>query len=404
MRQEILILVDDEEIQVAVVEDRELVEFYLEKTATPILAGSIYLGLVHDVLPGMEASFIDIGLTKNAYLVLNERAQAGLKTKSLRVGQKVIVQIAKVNSGDKGAKLTAQVGLPGRFLVLLPFSNGVAVSKKLEPMRDYFYNFALPICPPDMGLIVRTAAKNADIKQLAQELELLLKQWQEIKDKALTLKAPCPLYQEANLAIRAVRDLFTFETDAIFVDDQTTFSQLKSYMYATMPEFTHKVKLASKEQLYLKYELLEQLEQAVSRRVWLRSGGYLTIDKTEALTAIDINTGKYISGSCLAETVLKTNLEAAKEAARQIRLRNIGGVIVIDFIDMAKKKHQEEVLETFKQALANDRSRYQIVGLSEICLLEMTRKSVNASLDDYFMTVCPSCGQKTINFKQKPTS
>jgi len=404
MRQEILILVDEEEVQVAVVENRELVEFYLEKTANPVLAGSIYLGIVHDILPGMEASFIDIGLTKNAYLFLNELAAAGLKTKNLRVGQRVVVQIAKVNSGEKGAKLTAQIGLPGRFLVLLPFGSGVAVSKKLEPMRDYFYNLALPICPPDMGLIVRTAAKNANIKQLAQDLELLLKQWQEIKDKALTQKAPCLLYQEANLAVRAVRDLFTNETDAVFVDDEATFLQLKSFIYNTMPEATHKIKLVNKEQLYVKYELLEQLEQAVSRRVWLRSGGYITIDKTEALTAIDVNTGKYISGSSLAETVLKTNLEAAQEAARQIRLRDIGGVIVIDFIDMAKAAHQEKVLTSFKEALANDRSRYHIVGISEIGLLEMTRKSVTAGLDGYFTSVCPHCGQKTVNFKQKSSS
>lgn len=397
--QEILILDNTEEVIVAVIENRKLAECYIESKLVPALVGNVYLGVVHDILPGMNACFVDIGQDKNAYLFAEEPSQVS-NGKQLKVGQKVIVQVTKEFVNEKGAKITSQIGLPGRYFVFLPFSRNVGISKKLVAQRDYYYSLATSFCPPDAGLILRTAAKDASTRQLQQDLNFLKQQWAGVKEKALSVRAPALLYKEVDLAKRALRDFLTEQTSQVLVDSKQLFSDLKTFIYNLMPEFTHKIKLVSKEYVNLHYELQAQLNQALSRKVWLRSGGYITIDKTEALTAIDVNTGKFISGSCFSETVLTTNLEAAQEIARQIRLRDLGGLIVIDFIDMKKTKHKEQLLTVFEQAMANDRSRYHIVGLSEIGLLEMTRKSVSSGLDAYFLSHCPHCENGLIKFKK----
>lgn len=398
---EILISVDGYEERVAVLEDGTLNEIYLEKLKSPSSVGNIYLGKVKDVLPGMEAAFIDIGLKKNAFLYVEELIfpQEEVEAVSLKiqhllqVGQEVLVQVVREPRGTKGARVTTQLALPGRYLVLLPYADFLGVSQRLSlEEREALRRLGLRFKPKKMGVILRTAAKGESFNTLRMELRKLLRTWKELQKKAKQAKAPALIHQEPDLSLRVTRDVFSADFDRLMVDSPFFYRKILLFLSGTAPSLKKKVSLyTEKLPLFEKLGLEPKIKEVFKRKVWLRSGGYITIDPTEALTAIDVNTGKYVGKTSLEETILKTNLEAAKEIARQIRLRDIGGIIVIDFIDMENPLNREEVYLTLTESLKEDRTKSRVIEVSRLGLVEMTRKSTSEGFLNYWGRVCPEC-------------
>jgi ribonuclease E len=390
--------------QVAVLEGRSLVEHYVSRptdTNTQI-DGNIYLGKVQNVLPGMEAAFVDIGTPKNGVLyrddvVFDETEIEGRRPKIerlLRNGQSVVVQVTKNPIGTKGARLTQEVSLAGRFVVMIPNQPGTyGISKRLsDDERKRLRKILDEIRPAENGLIVRTAADGASADELARDLRRLSAQWDEISKTAARNKPARLLHQEPDLAIRVIREEFNKEYRGVVIDDPALYEEIRRYVEAITPELADRVELYQDPlPIFERYHVHEQLHKALERKVWLPSGGSIIIERTEALTVIDVNTAKNVGRSNLEETVFANNLEAAEEVARQLRLRDIGGIIVIDFIDMEIKKNREEVLRKFKEALARDKTRTQVFDISELGLVEMTRKRISEGLVEAFSTTCPSC-------------
>jgi ribonuclease G len=397
---EMLISHDLDETRVAVVEDRELVEYYIERGKRSAV-GNAYLGRVKDVLPGMQAAFVDIGIEKNAFLYVDEVVSPeGLEdmprrdiAQLLKPGQQILVQVVKDPMGTKGARVTTDLTLPGRFLVLMPFSEFVGVSKKLpDDERDRLHELVLKIAPPDMGLIARTAAVGASEKDLASDLEFLTRLWRRVQHQAHEGLAPEVVYTEMDLALRFVRDVFAEDFRRLVIDDKGTFDKVVSFLKKTSPQLVRRVQLyRDRLPLFDSYELQPQADSAMHRIVELPSGGYIAIDPTEALTAIDVNTGRYVGKKDLEDTILRTNLEAADEVVRQLRLRDIGGIIVIDFIDMEDGFHRAEVTRRFQKALERDRTRSRVMEISKLGLVEMTRKNVTDGVTGVMTEVCPTC-------------
>jgi ribonuclease G len=410
MAKEILANVDPFEVRVAVLEDGVLTGVLLER-GDP-LAGNVYKGRVASVLPGMEAAFVDIGLERNAFLhvadVRSNRIEAhgqggedledqigrGPIAERLRVGQEILVQVTKEPRGSKGARATTYVALPGHYVVLMPTVTGIGVSRRIEneQERKRLRAIAERLRPEGMGLIVRTAAEGMDERDLVDDVRFLLQLWSKVTERAAASRAPAVLYQDHGLIRRVVRDLFTGEVDRFVVDSPLEFERVRDLVGSFAPELRERVQFhGGPEPIFDAYGVEREIERALHRKVWLRSGGYLVFDRTEAATVIDVNTGKYVGKTDLASTILKTNLEAAQEIARQIRLRDIGGIILVDFIDMDVEKHRRRVLAALAEAVRADRTKVHVIDLTQLGLVEITRKRVYQDLEELMRMPCPYC-------------
>jgi ribonuclease E len=398
--------VRDDLTQVAVLEGRSLTEHYVSssKDDPAQIHGNIYLGRVQNVLPGMEAAFVDIGTPKNAVLYRGDvqydqedvvESEPRIE-QILRNKQMILCQVTKNPIGAKGARLTQEVSLPGRFVVLIPNSKTYGISKRLpDSERRRLRNILDKVKPAEHGVIVRTAAEHATEHELLADMTRLLSQWAEIDAAAKKASGPTLLYREPPLAVRVIREEFSADYRGVVIDDRELFEEIHDYVNAFNPELADRVQLHDPTEdglpLFERHHVHEQLHKALDRKVWLPSGGSLIIEHTEALTVIDVNTGKNVGTSSLEETVFVNNLEAAEEIARQLRLRDIGGIIVIDFIDMEVKDNRKKVVDSFRSALARDKTRSQVFEISDLGLVEMTRKRIGEGLLTSFAGQCPEC-------------
>lgn len=408
MEKEILVNVEDGETRAAVLEDGVLVDIYIERQQHPRYAGNIYKGKVENVLPGMQAAFVNIGLERNAFLYVDDAvASRSLSDDDevplpkdasivdlLKQGQDVIVQITKEPIGTKGARVVTNVTLPGRYVVLMPAVDYIGVSRRIEDEseRARLKKIAQAIKPKNMGLIVRTAAAGRDEQEISQDVHFLVGLWRKIQARARRVKAPALIHRDYDLIYRLIRDVFTPDVKSLTIDERSTYIKAQELAGILSPQLKPRVKLyRGPEPIFSAFGIEEEIRKALRRKVWLDCGAYIVIDQTEALTAIDVNTGKYTGKVSLAETVLHTNLEAAVEIARQIRLRNLGGIIIIDFIDMEDPAHRQKVLDALNEALAKDRTKANVLGFTGLGLVEMTRKKVQQGLDEALQKPCPYC-------------
>jgi ribonuclease E len=399
--------------QIAVLEGRSLIEHYVSRPQDDALQihGNIYLGRVQNVLPGMEAAFVDIGTPKNAVLYRGDvqfdaedvegNASNARIEQILKARQSIICQVTKNPIGAKGARLTQEVSLPGRFVVLIPNSSTYGISKRLSDDERKRLRNILDKLKGEHGLIVRTAAEGATREELERDVARLLGQWERIEALAKKSQAPALLYREPDMAVRVIREEFNSEYRGVVIDDPALYEEVREYVASITPELADRVELHDADEplpLFETFHVHEQLHKALDRKVWLPSGGSLIIERTEALTVIDVNTGKNVGKTSLEETVFKNNLEAAEEVARQLRLRDIGGIIVIDFIDMEVRKNRDEVVRVFREALARDKTRTQVFDISELGLVEMTRKRIGEGLLESMSSTCPVCEGRGIVF------
>jgi ribonuclease G len=399
--------VDVGEQRVAVLEDDRVAEVYLERPDRRSIAGNIYKGSVDNVLPGMEAAFVEIGLEKNGFLYVDEIVLPELEGRGkgrkiqdlLSRGQQLLVQAVKDPMKGKGARLTTEISLPGRFVVFVPNGEGFGVSRRLEDdERIRLRDILKEIAPKEGGVIVRTAAEGASAEDIERDLVFLQRLWKAIKAKADEAKAPALVYQESELPLRVVRDLFTEEFERALVDHERTFKRVVGYLKKTSPHMVERVeRYRDKRPLFEASGVEEAIRSTLSRRVDLPSGGYLIFDYAEAFTVIDVNTGRFVgsrsksSGARLEDTITANNLEAVKEVVHQLRLRDIGGIIVIDFIDMANPKNRETVEEALKKELERDRTKTYVVEISPLGLVEMTRQNVTEGPREILTSKCPTC-------------
>ena len=399
-----LISADPQEVRVAIVEGGKLSEAYIERRGRRSIVGNIYKGRVDAVLPGMEAAFVDIGLPKNGFLYvaeivlpeLDDRERRSKRIQELiQSGQDVLVQVTKDPMGSKGARLTMDVSLAGRFMVLAPGGDGVGVSKKLEgPERDRLRDLLRKMkTHEDAGLIARTAAQGASLDELERDVRLLEKLWSVSRGHAQRAEAPALVYAEPDLSLQMVRDDFRADVAELVIDDERQYHRILAYVRRTSPELAERVKLyKGKRPLFQRYEIEQGIRSTLSRRVPLPSGGSLVFDYGEAFTVVDVNTGRFTGTTKkLEDTILKNNLEAAVEVVRQLRLRDIGGIIVVDFIDMASQKNRDAVLEVLQRELKKDRSKVYVVEISPLGLVEMTRKNVADGVREIMTCECPTC-------------
>ncbi|NMA14166.1 MAG: Rne/Rng family ribonuclease, partial [Clostridia bacterium] len=408
MYKEILIKVEPEETAVAVVEDQQLVEIYLERAGSQRLAGNIYKGLVENVLPGMQAAFVDIGLEKNSFLYVEEAIPQRLWEEDeeehhpysigevLKQGQEVLVQIAKEPVGTKGARVTTHLTLPGRYVVLMPTVDYIGISRRIEieSERKRLKSIAEELKPQGMGLIVRTVAEGMSAEEIAIDIKMLTRLWKKIQNRAAHGSAPQLIHKDLELVQRVIRDIFTENVDRVLVNSKENYEKVADILDLTAPGLKNRVAIRDVKDIFFIYDIPGQMEKALKRKVWLKCGGYLILDQMEALTAIDVNTGKYVGTTNLADTVLKTNLEATVEIARQLRVRNIGGIIIIDFIDMDIPQHRALVLDSLENELKKDKTKTNILGFTQLGLLEMTRKKVGQGLAHVLQKDCPFCDGK----------
>lgn len=402
------------ETRVALLENGQCVEVYVERHKQMSLAGNVYLGRVARVLPGMQAAFVDIGLPKAAFLYVSDvyepseempwnAGEAPAEGQSnpasrieqmLREGQEIAVQVAKEPLGNKGARITSHITLPGRNLVLMPTIDHVGVSRRIEETeeRQRLRGLIEELRPAGMGFIARTVSEGVSRQKLAAEMDFLRSLWDSIGQRRRLSSVPSLLHQDLSVSLRAVRDLFTREVDHLVIDGQKEYDHVVEFVSTFMPRLLPSVELYDRsDPIFDAYEVEPELCRALERKVWLKSGGYVVIEKTEALTSIDVNTGRYVGGYNLEETIVKTNLEAVKEIACQIRLRDIGGLIVIDFIDMEREDNRERVVSSLKEALGADRSKTNVLSMSPLGLVEMTRKRVRESLGESLGESCFYC-------------
>jgi len=429
MASELIIHSRPHETRVALVENGVVVELHIERKTGQELMGNIYRGRVVRVLPGMQAAFVDIGLERSAFLYVSdvhqdlmeleqmmlrnsaeqevERSQdhddvlmehpKGLAMNIedlLREGQDIMVQIAKEPIGTKGARLTSHVSLPGRHLVLMPNVDHIGISRKIEdPLeRERLKDLVQEIRTGSLGFIVRTASEGSDKNKLKSEMDFLQKLWTSIQEKMSKHTSPGLLYKDLSVSLRSVRDLFTREVDRLVIDSKEEYSAIMEFIDTFVPALKYSVELyEGPEPVFDFYGVEMELSRALDKKIWLKSGGYIVIELTEALTAVDVNTGSYVGTRNLEETILKTNLEAVKEIAYQLRLRNLGGLIVIDFIDMEKKSNREKVFTTLKEALTKDKAKTHVLKMSELGLIEMTRKRTRENLNRFLSEPCFYC-------------
>lgn len=406
VRKQMLVSVDSHQTQIVVLEGPVLVEHYMTREESETLAGNIYLAVTRNVLPGMEAAFLDFGVSKNGVLYASDVASTGKNggrsqrriENVLKEGDQVLVQVTKDAMGAKGARLTGIPSLPGRYLVLVPESDNVGISRRLpDDDRTRLREIINKVRPSGFGVIVRTAALHASAEELAADVARLLKGWERIQSEVDEGNAPRLIHEEPELLIKVIREHYTADFRKLMIDDRAAYETVVSYLQGTAPDLVSKVQLYEDAiPLFDRYHVDDQLKKALDRRVYLPSGGHLVIDRTEALTVVDVNTGKFVGSSTLEDTVLHNNVEAAEEIARQLRLRDIGGIIVIDFIDMETVDNQQKVLRRLKETLAKDKTRTQVFDVSQLGLVEMTRKNVSAGLLEQFSHKCEHCSGRGV--------
>jgi len=410
-RYQMCVHVRSQATQIAVLEGRRLIELTVSRPSDDVgqIHGNVYLGRVQNVLPGMEAAFVDIGTPKNAVLYrgdvqydpedIESKGATPKIEDMLAAKQSIICQVTKNPIGAKGARLTQEVSLPGRFVVLVPNSKTYGISKRLsDNERKRLRSILNEIKPEQHGIIVRTAAEGITAEEIQNDVRRLLIQWDGIEKLAKAAKPGSLLYREPDLAVRAIREEFNKDYRNVIIDDRVLYDEIREYVEGITPALADRVQFydpaAESLPLFERHQVHEQLHKATDRKVWLPSGGSLIIERTEALTVIDVNTGKNVGQSNLEDTVFKNNLEAAVEVAHQLRLRDIGGIIVIDFIDMEIKANRAEVVKVFKEALARDKTRTQVFDISELGLVEMTRKRIGEGLIESLAAPCEHCNAR----------
>ncbi|WP_419208977.1 ribonuclease G [Photobacterium leiognathi subsp. mandapamensis] len=414
MSTELLINVTPSETRVAMIEHGVLQEIHIERESKRGIVGNIYKGRVSRVLPGMQAAFVDIGLDKAAFLhasdivphtecvAENEKKQFQVRDISelVRQGQDIVVQVVKDPLGTKGARLTTDITLPSRYLVFMPGASHVGVSQRIESEkeRDRLKKAVMQHCDDLGGFIIRTAAEGANTDEVAQDAAFLKHLWRKVLERRAKYKPRSMLYGELGLAQRILRDFVGTEIDNIKVDSRLSFEKLKEFTDEFVPEVTENIEYYSGQQpIFDLYDTEAEIQRSLDRKVEMKSGGYLIIDQTEAMTTIDINTGAFVGRRNLDETIFNTNIEATKAIARQLRLRNLGGIIIIDFIDMVSDEHQRRVLQALEQSLSYDRVKTNINGFTQLGLVEMTRKRTRESIEHVLCGTCPSCdGRGTV--------
>lgn len=406
------------ETRVALLEGSQIVEYNIERTKERGIFGSIYKGRVARVLPGMQSAFVDIGLERAAFLYGGDIAPPDLGQDDndgglddadegkfrpshnfrieelVREGQEIVVQVAKDSIGTKGARVTSYLSLPGRFVVLMPYMKHIGISRKIqsEEERERLRSTIERIRPKDVGFVVRTASEGVPAEKLENDVQFLLKLWDSINQKIATLKGPALIHEDLNLVFRSTRDLLAKDLDRIVVDDQPTYDNLVRFLNRFSIKLGAQVHLyEGKVGIFDAYGIELEINRALSSKVWLKSGGYIVIDETEALVSIDVNTGRFVGHKSLGDTIVKTNLEAVAEIVLQLRLRNIGGIIIIDFIDMDRPDDRERVFQALNEELAKDKSRTSILKISEFGLVQMTRKRTEESLSRKLCSPCPYC-------------
>ena len=428
MSKELIINATDHETRVAFVENGIPQELFVERPAECDIASNIYKGRVVRVLPGMQAAFVDIGLDQAAFIyvtdVLNNYQefeqlmqlsseededdlakndahqrppsldQNFMIEELLHEGQEIMVQVSKAPIGNKGARITSRISLPGRLLVVMPTTEHIGISRRIEDdnERKRLKETLTAIRSENYGLIARTASEGVSKEKLENELSFLVSLLDEIQKKNATAPVPSLLHKELNVTLRAVRDLFTREVDKLVIDQESGYEEILRFLETFMPGLKNSVELyEDSEPIFDAYNLESEISRALKKKVWLKSGGYIVIEHTEALVAIDINTGRFVGKHNLEETIVKTNLEAVKEIAYQIRLRDIGGLIIIDFIDMEKRSNRDRVFNALKDALKKDRSKTNVVPMSELGLIEMTRKRTRETINRMLCEPCFYC-------------
>jgi len=415
---EMLVRQQGDRTQIAILEDNVLVEHYVNRNSNISYVGNVYLGKVQNVLPSMEAAFVDIGKGRNAVLYAGEVNwdAAGLTDNQerkiervLKTGQSVLVQVTKDPIGQKGARLTSQISLPGRYLVYVPGGGMSGISRRLpDSERARLKEILKGLITDEEGVIVRTAAEGASDEELTRDVVRLKAQWEDIKKKSesTSINAPTLLYGEPDLTVRVIRDIFNEDFRKLTVQGDGAWEDINNYLGHIAPELITKIeKWTGVKDLFTENRVDEQLAKALDRKVYLPSGGSLVIDRTEAMVVIDVNTGKFIGkGGNLEETVTKNNLEAAEEIARQLRLRDLGGIIVIDFIDMILESNREQVLRRLVECLGRDRTKHQVAEVTSLGLVQMTRKRVGQGLIEAFSTTCESCGGRGIHVHMEPVN
>lgn len=424
MSSEILINVTREEIRVGLLEGGQVIEFYIERKRDASLVGNIYKGKVVKILPGMQSAFVDIGLEKAAFLyvadiitemedyapfleeedksnsieIVPRRGRQDLPIEELiQEGQELLVQVSKDPMGSKGARVTSYVTLPGRYLVLMPSLEHIGISRRIsdETERARLRGIVESIKPKGYGLIIRTASEGCTEDELKNDQELLILLWENVQKKRDRVMAPCLLYSDLDLAFRSVRDLMSQDVERLVIDSEDEYERIRDFVNTYFSKLLSKIELfGDEEPIFEAFGVEVDISRALGRKVWLKSGGYIVIDQTEAMTVIDVNTGKFVGKEDLEDTILKTNLEAVKEIAYQIRLRNLGGIIIIDFIDMEKMENREKVFNAFTEAMKRDRAKNTILHISELGLIQMTRKRVRESLGRVLSEPCPYCEGK----------
>lgn len=389
--------------QSALLENGKLVEFNLERAAGASLIGNLYKGKVVNVLPGMQAAFVDIGLSKNAFLYVDDALHPHLDkqpkdkpsiTELLKPGDELLVQVIKEPLGGKGARVTTHFSLPGRWLVYMPGADYVGISKKIdqESERQRLKSLAEDIRFEGEGLIMRTNAEGESRLSLEEDLNGLRAIWNKVNALGASSAAPSELHKDSGLVHRLIRDVITPDTEELIIDDDDCLQNAKEYVRQAAPALRDRIRLYREQQpMFDKFGIKDQVEKAFQSRIWLKSGGYLVWDQTEALTVIDVNTGKYTGTASLEETVFQTNREAAEEIARLLRVRDVGGIIIVDFIDMETEDHRHQVVHRLESTMKRDRTKCQIVGWTRLGLLEITRKKARENAMTYFYETCAAC-------------
>ena len=406
---EIIVNCATRETRIAVLEDSKLMEYRVEREERVV--GSIFKGIVQNVLPGMDAAFVDIGLERNAFLYvadiipddINDASPASVRRSELRrrkikelirPGQELMVQVTKGPRGTKGARVTTRISLPGRYVVLMPEGNHLGVSRKIEDRkeRERLRRVGDKILPPGFGLILRTECEGRTEAELKADVMFLKQLWTQVLENAKRLRAPVVVHRDQTLLYRTIRDAFGDEIDRLVIDDPEEYEKVSLVAGMVAPKLKSRISLYDKEEpVFDHYGIEKDLDRLLEHKVWLRSGGYLVVDETEALTAIDINTGKQVGSTSLSDTILKTNMEAAEEVCRQLRLRDMGGIIVIDFIDMDEASDRKKLLDHFEAMLGRDSSRTRVGKVSSLGLIEITRKRTGESVTEAITSVCPMC-------------
>lgn len=420
MPSEIIVNAGREETRVALLENGLVTEIFIDRKKDRGIAGNVYKGRVVKVLPGMQASFIDIGLEKSAFLYVGDvfdsaseyapmmdddgleleveprrkRPHANQIEDLLQEGQEILVQVSKEPISTKGARVTTYISMPGRYLVLMPGINHIGVSRRIENVeeRKRLRDIVERLKKPNTGYIIRTASERRSEDEFTADIEFLARLWENIQRRKEKTSAPALMHNELDLVFRVIRDVFTRDVDRMVIDSPEEYQKVKEFCDSYAPQLSRRVRQYEQDEpIFGHYGVEIEISRALGRKVWLKSGGYIIIDQTEALTTIDVNTGRYVGKRTLEDTILKTNLEAVREIAYQLRLRNIGGIIILDFIDMEREDNRRKVYTALQEALANDKAKTTISHISPLGLIEMTRKRIRESLGRTLCDTCPYC-------------